>query len=532
MICRYIFLCLLAIPLAGVCFAQTLGDSLKTTWENENLEDSVRFKAILSYYSHFTYVEPDSVFLLADYHFNLATEKDSQFDKFRSLYQKSQICLTQNEISKALKYLKNAVVWLSGMDNPSLVASSLRLAGAIFLSNRNYLQAIRFFSMALTFSEENELSKIEVGLLNNLAVIHKEIGNYEIALEFLEKAWKRSEETGWRNNLGLIQQNMGGVKFYLGRYEEAITDEEKALELFKANNEIFFESSCYYVLAQCHDKLKNREKAKEYAQKCLKIDRKLGSEGNMTETLTLLGNFTFESDLQEATRLAQEAESYLKAETIHEIKAGVYQLLYKCFKAKGDFSLSLEMLELYKEYGDSASTERNKYAVTREALKNEFEIELYSNKLENQAAEARLKLEHQRQTFYIIGLASLILFLVFLYFRAIVFRNRRQKSVLIAELERLKSSFSPKVVVESEKSTLNRGNIEKSIGRQLNETDWKVLNILLDNPTIQNKKIAEIACMSVDGIGSSLRRMYNYFKITETKYKKIVLLSSAVKRSA
>ena len=81
------------------------------------------------------------------------------------------------------------------------------------------------------------------------------------------------------------------------------------------------------------------------------------------------------------------------------------------------------------------------------------------------------------------------------------------------------------------KSELVREKIEHSINRNLNETDWKVLNLLLDDPVITNKEIAEKACMSVDGIGSSLRRMYEYFEIKETKYKKISLLLEAIKTS-
>jgi hypothetical protein len=37
--------------------------------------------------------------------------------------------------------------------------------------------------------------------------------------------------------------------------------------------------------------------------------------------------------------------------------------------------------------------------------------------------------------------------------------------------------------------------------------------------------------MSVDGIGSSLRRMYVYFDIKESKYKKISLIMAAIKAS-
>ena len=76
-----------------------------------------------------------------------------------------------------------------------------------------------------------------------------------------------------------------------------------------------------------------------------------------------------------------------------------------------------------------------------------------------------------------------------------------------------------------------REKIEHSISRKLNETDWKVLTILLEDPALSNKEIADKAYMSVDGIGSSLRRMYEYFEIKVSKYKKISLLLEAIKSS-
>ena len=78
---------------------------------------------------------------------------------------------------------------------------------------------------------------------------------------------------------------------------------------------------------------------------------------------------------------------------------------------------------------------------------------------------------------------------------------------------------------------MNRDKIEHSINRKLNETDWIVLAILLEDPTISNNDIADKANMSIDGIGSSLRRMYEYFEIKESKYKKFSLLLEAVKSS-
>ena len=78
----------------------------------------------------------------------------------------------------------------------------------------------------------------------------------------------------------------------------------------------------------------------------------------------------------------------------------------------------------------------------------------------------------------------------------------------------------------------NREKIELAINKKLNDTDWNVLNILLKEPDISNKELAEKAFMSVDGIGSSLRRMYLYFDIKESKYKKIALITAAIKASS
>ncbi len=88
------------------------------------------------------------------------------------------------------------------------------------------------------------------------------------------------------------------------------------------------------------------------------------------------------------------------------------------------------------------------------------------------------------------------------------------------------------LVVNLNDFQLVREKIDKSINRKLNDTDWNVLNILLKDPDISNKEIAERAFMSVDGIGSSLRRMYSYFDIKESKYKKISLLKEAIKASS
>ena len=97
-------------------------------------------------------------------------------------------------------------------------------------------------------------------------------------------------------------------------------------------------------------------------------------------------------------------------------------------------------------------------------------------------------------------------------------------------LEEIKFLKENKVnaILDSNKLELSKQKIDSHLNRVLNETDWRVLLILLDNPMVLNKEIAEKSNMSIDGIGSSLRRMYDYFEINQTKYKKVALIHKAV----
>ncbi|MDB4107457.1 AsnC family protein, partial [Bacteroidia bacterium] len=110
-------------------------------------------------------------------------------------------------------------------------------------------------------------------------------------------------------------------------------------------------------------------------------------------------------------------------------------------------------------------------------------------------------------------------------------KNKKRRGQLLDEIKNLKENTATELVVDSNKFELKREKIDSKLERNLNETDWKVLNILLEDPAITNKEIAEKAHMSIDGIGSSLRRMYEYFEIKESKYKKITLLLEAIKIS-
>ena len=189
------------------------------------------------------------------------------------------------------------------------------------------------------------------------------------------------------------------------------------------------------------------------------------------------------------------------------------------------------MFEQYTIYRDSIQLEKNNFAVIRAAVKNEYEVKLYENKLNSEKAQATLKLKQLKNTFYIIFGSAIIIACVLFYFSRNIKKEQLKREELLQEINRLKTIETSSIVSNSNPFELNKMKIESAIAQKLNETDWNVLTILLADPVISNKEIAEKAFMSVDGIGSSLRRMYQYFDIKESKYKKISLLMEAIKLS-
>ena len=125
----------------------------------------------------------------------------------------------------------------------------------------------------------------------------------------------------------------------------------------------------------------------------------------------------------------------------------------------------------------------------------------------------------------------MLVFIIVFYARARINKHRRQKELLLNELDKLKSAKGSSISLNADNFQLDVVKIEQAINRKMNETDWKVLNILLEDPVISNKGIAEKAFLSVNGIASSLRRMYFNFDIKESKYMKISLIMAAIKIS-
>jgi ATP/maltotriose-dependent transcriptional regulator MalT len=102
---------------------------------------------------------------------------------------------------------------------------------------------------------------------------------------------------------------------------------------------------------------------------------------------------------------------------------------------------------------------------------------------------------------------------------------------VIEENDKLKEKLAILSLSDNKKARgfyLDKNKIEQKINSKLGESSWQILNLLFKNPSISNKEIASEVSLSLEGVSSSLRRMYQNFGIQNSSNKKVALLMKAI----
>ena len=316
-----------------------------------------------------------------------------------------------------------------------------------------------------------------------------------------------------------------------GRTKIAREHFQKAYPILKAKNDLYYLPEYFYHLAVLHQGTGNIDSAIIMIEEGLKILIDIGNNDKIISSKLLKANLILDSDFEHAFRIAGDVKKPILNGNDKSQKSSLYKLLYECYKKQGKYELALEMNEQYLLYADSVIIEGNKTAIVREALRADYNAKLFDNRLEAEKREAQLKLRQLKLVYSLVLIGAIIILILFFYYRFRIKKNKAKRDLLLDEIEKLKRIANKELLVDYHKFELSRKKLETRLDRKLNETDWKVLNILLDDPAISNKEISEKADKSIDGIGSSLRRMYEYFEIKESKYKKITLLLEAIRIS-
>lgn len=514
--------------------AQNIDKSLKTIWENTKNADSTRFNALAEYYKINNQAQPDATLKVLDYYYKLAKEKNNTKELYNVANDRGGIYRLKGELDISMNYYKEAEKLAIKLNDPALKAAIIGNIGNVYANQKDYKKALQYFTNSYIINKKIKDKKGESRMLSSIGNVYLYIQNYDLALEYYQKALTTIKNIDVpQRSIAVIYLNIGWTNYEQKKYNEAKIHNEKALKILEETNDKFFLVSGYSTLARIHLELNQFQQATDYAEKSLTLSTELNVLGFINESQIIFSQIDLKKgNIEDARKKGEAILISLDKNASLESKLNLYDVLYKCYQAAKNPEKSLEMYQKYTVCKDSIQLEKNKFTLIREVIKNEFVDLLQKNKLESEREKAKLESIQLKKTYAIIVGSIILIALIVFYFNRNLKKDRKKRDELLEEIKKLKNNDTSNFVVNSNEYQLNREKIEVFINRKLNDTDWNVLNILLQESDISNKEIAEKAFMSVDGIGSSLRRMYLYFDIKESKYKKISLITEAIKASS
>lgn len=529
---RALFLCAALGLSAAYVHSQSKNDSLRVVWEDETQEDSVRFKALDDFCWNNLNSNPDLSLKVAQIYFELAEEKQNALQIVEAYDMLGITNSLAGNHEKSIDYLELAVIKSKDLNDDDIYGSKLMNLGSAYYHNADYKEAISYFTESLPYFEKPGRERSQADVLNNLGLIYESIELDELALDYLEQALRLYEKIGVDQQAGNIWLNMSYLFWDQKKVNKSKEYVSRALEILESQGNKRSLADCYFLLSKHDQKSGNIQSALENNQRSLKLNQDIDYTVNIIDNKILQAQLLKDSDLEKAEAIISNLRTEYQEQFVLRQNVDIFDFIYEYHKEREEPMEALNALELRNDYNDSLLVQNDKISIVSRAIQSDYDSKLLKNQIESERIQSDLKLKQLNRIYLISFAGLLILGVVYWYFRKRVATQTLQKNQLLEEIEALKSAKVEPVKLAAPSFELVREKLEKHIGRKLNETDWTVLTILLEDPVISNKGIAEKAFLSVDGIGSSLRRMYQYFEIKESKYKKISLLMTAMKLSA
>ncbi len=510
--------------------SQSQADSLKNIWSDVHQSSKKRFETYDRYFSLLIESNPNAIIESSESHLNLAKKVSSKQEIIKALSCKTNAYYLMGQSKEALETLEIQYYFAKKFKNNIALAKNLANRGVIYELQCNYREAVRVFIQALTVFRKIKSTKDEAIVLNNIGNIFTMIDDHKHALIYYEKSLAVYQKMGVEDDIVWIGLTESAID--LGDYIKGQKYNQKTFNLVQKNNNKFGIAKSYYLFSRIEMAVGNNAKAIEFAKKSLTISSEIGVEQEIIKYKLQLGKLLLKKNITEATKISESVLELVNERTNIENFLQLYNLLYKCYKIQNKTKLSLEMLEKYNIYNERLTKQKKDFNIIREVIKSEFATELQEASNENAAKLKTLKRKQASRVFIIIGISIIFFLYLFFFYRKRMALSQKERNHLLEEIEAIKTQQNESnATLESSEFKLDRDKIETAVNKKLNETDWNVLNIIYEDPVIANKDIAEKAFLSVDGIGSSLRRMYEVFEIKESKYKKISLIHEVVRIS-
>jgi len=518
--------------LSYLAIGQIGSDNLWSVWKNEKSPIVERLAALEKICKkQYLYSQPDSAYALSKIGYEFAEREDLKKEMSDALKIMGIASSVLSNYQEAISLHNRGIDIGKSIDDQLMVANHLKCLGNVYLKMSDYSNAIDIYSQGLEIAEKKADKTLISSLQNNIGLVYFDLKNYDKALEILTEALQLKEEIGDENKISNTLTNIGTIHRKKGNYEKAFEYYQRSLQL-KLKNEITHGLPiCYSNLGLIHQKRGEDKRALEYFKLSLDLQRESENRKGIARSLINFGMVYQKTNLDTAILILNEAIQIAKETNNKEEICDATKLLSQVYQTKGEYKKALEMHQAFSEQQDSILSLENQKAILAYEFKIKHEKEILKNQVKYEQKLGETQLRNQRNQFLLFG--SIILLGVVVGFTI----NKRYQTILkrredllnkVASLKEKLTAQTVSSVSKRKELSLDKDKIERAIGNKIGESSWIILNLIFENPSISNKEIAEKVSLSVEGVSSSLRRMYTAFGVKAKGNKKVTLLMRAV----
>ncbi|MDN5350511.1 MAG: hypothetical protein PWQ54_1907 [Bacteroidales bacterium] len=385
---------------------------------------------------------------------------------------------SDNDLKLSIKYADEALKLAQKTKNPDIIAFAVFNAGNAYFFQGIYDKAIQFYYEYLNIMREKG-SKIGVAFArSNLAAVKLSVKSYQEAkidliesLKLLDEADSNKTDTVIQKQMPYLLNNLGIIHQNLGNPDSALHYYQLGIELAnKAKSDDYVLGNLYNNIGSLQLSEQNYDLAKEPIQQALRIrqqDNNLAGQASSHEFLAKYFHKTGQND--SALYHFQKAYNLAKVIASTDLKSRISENLYIYFKSQNKLDSALKYHELYKSHDDSLNRENTVKEITRMELITSFQEKENLRRLEQKKRELR---------YIIMGLA-LVLSLVIFILLFLLSQNRLRRTRLAKSNEELLRK----------NAELERKNLSRELELKNKELTTNVMYLIRKNELI--KQIAE-----------------------------------------
>jgi tetratricopeptide (TPR) repeat protein len=449
-------------------------DSLMAVFNNRNLPDTIRLKAIHKMAKSYTNSNPDSALIL--YRQEIAFAQKSKQKKFEAnaLFNVGLLYNNLDDVANAFAYYNKSLKLREEIGDKKGIAWAFNNIGAIYDKQGNIPKALDHYSKSLKLFEETGEKNGLASALNNIGLIYKNKGDIPKALEYNTKSLKIKESAGDKEgmawslyNIGLIYQEQGDLSKALDYYKKSLKtleetgnkegmawslntigtiysnqgDISKALDYYEKSLQLEEEiddkqgmGNALSNIGVIYTKQGDLAKALDYYQKSLKVKEEIGDKDGIAASLNDIGSIYLKQENM-SKALDYFRKSMKTAQEIGYVERikDASQSLFTAYKRTGNTRLALENYELYTQMRDSIANEKNTKATVKQQMQYEYDKKAAADSIlvaeERKVNALKFEQEKKQRWFLYSGLGLVAIFAAFMFNR---FRVTQKQNKIIA----------------------------------------------------------------------------------------------------